>query len=78
MKFQYNQSDRSFNMFTKFDQNPTHSKRDITRKSVTDSNIDSETDRETHTHTHTQTHTQIKFLGATDCDDKSNIISPLR
>ena len=32
MKFQYNQLDQSFNIFTKFDKNPTHSKRDISRK----------------------------------------------
>ena len=43
MKFQYNHSDRSSNIFTKFDQNPTQSKRDKSRKSGTD--------RQTHTHT---------------------------
>ena len=49
----YNQSDQSSNIFTKFDQNPTGSKRDISRKSGTD------------THTDTRTDTQIKFVGAT-------------
>ena len=36
MEFQYIQSDRGFKIFTKFDQNPTHSKRDISRKNGTD------------------------------------------
>ena len=51
MKFWYNQSDLSSNIFIKFDQNPTHRKRDMSRKSGTDRQ------------THRQTHTQIKFVG---------------
>ena len=43
----------SSNIFTKFDQNPTHSKRDISHKSGTDRQ------------THRQTHRQIKLGGAT-------------
>ena len=57
MKLLYNQSDHSSNIFLKFDQNPTHSKRDISRKSGTDTQTDKKT--------HTQTHTQIKFVEAT-------------
>ena len=57
LKFYYNQSDLSSNIPTKFYQNPTHSNRDISRKSGTD--------RPTHTHTHTHTHRQIKLGGAT-------------
>ena len=46
-------------------QNPTHSKRVISRKSGTDR----------HTHPQTDTHTQIKFVGvyslqSSDCDDE--------
>ena len=55
LKLYYNQSDQRSNIFTKFDQNPTHSKRDISRKSGTD----------THTHTDRQTDRQIKLGGAT-------------
>ena len=58
MKFSYNQSDRSSNIFTKLDQNPTLSKRDISRKISTD--------------TQTDTHTDIVCsLQSTDCDDES-------
>ena len=53
MKFYYNQSDQSSNIFTKFDRNPTHSKRDISRKSKggqthrqTDTQTNSHTERE--------------------------------
>ena len=49
MKFQYNQSDQSSNIFTKFDQNPTHNKQDISRKSGAYRQIDR--------------HIQIKFVG---------------
>ena len=45
MKFKYNQSDRRSNIFTKFDQNPSHSKRDIRRKSGTNTQIDRHTDK---------------------------------
>ena len=51
MKFWYNQSDQSYNIFIKFDQNPTHSNRDIGRKRGTD------------TQTHTQSLSEIKFVG---------------
>ena len=37
---QYNQSDGSYNIFTKFDQNPTHSNQDISRESGTDRHTD--------------------------------------
>ena len=40
MKFLYNQSDLSSNTFTKFDQNPTHSYRDIGLNSRTDRKTD--------------------------------------
>ena len=53
MKFQYNQSDLSFNIFTKLDQNQNYSKRDISRISGTDTHT--HTDRQTHTHTHRNT-----------------------
>ena len=53
LKFYYNQSDQSSNIFTKFDHNPTHSKRDISRKCGTDTQTDTHTDR------------QIKLGGAT-------------
>ena len=36
MKFYYNQSDQTSNIFTKFNQNPTLSKRDIGHKSGID------------------------------------------
>ena len=39
-------SDQNSNIFTKFDQNPTHSKRDISHKSGTDRQ---HTDRQTQT-----------------------------
>ena len=60
MKFRYKQSDQISNIFTKFDQNPTHNKRDISRKSGTD------------TDTHRQTDRQIDEVGRShslpDCD----------
>ena len=54
------------NIFTKFDQNMTHSKRDISRKS--------ETDR--HTHTHTQRDKVCKSLQSRDCDDNLYLMLP--
>ena len=59
MNFLHDQSDQKSNIFTKFDQNPTHSKRDISCESGTDTH--------THTHIERQTDTQIKFVGATVC-----------
>ena len=63
MKFQYNYSDRSSNIFTKFDKNPTQSKRDISRKSGTD--------RQTQTHKHTDKVCRIQQ--ATDTGDNNSV-----
>ena len=81
MKFWYNQSDQSSNIFTKFDQNPTHCKRDISRKSGTDTHTrtNRHTDRRTHTHTHIHTHTHThtdkvcRSLQSTNCDDSFHL-----
>ena len=55
------ESERSSNISTKFDQNPTHSKPDIGLKSGTDR----------------QTHTQIKFVGVYSLQTVKIIISML-
>ena len=58
MKFWYNKSDQSPDIFTKFDQNPIHSKRDISRKSGTDRQTDTHTDK------------VCRSLQSTDCGDE--------
>ena len=63
MKFQYNQSYLSSNIFTKFEQNLIHSKRDTSRKSETDT----PTDR------HTYRDKVCRSLQSTDCDDEINV-----
>ena len=57
MKFWYNQSDQSSHTFTKFDQNPTYSKRDISRKSGADTDTDRHTDK------------VCRSIQSTDCDN---------
>ena len=74
IKFQYNQSDLSSNIFNKFHQNPTNSNRDtcISCKHGTHKQTDRQTDKHTHTHTDRQTDRQTDSHTNRQTDRQTN------
>ena len=62
MKFLYYQSDVSSNTFTKFINNPTHSKRNVCRKSGTDTHTQIHTHRDKFCRSHSPQTVTIKSI----------------